>query len=144
MGAGGIIGLPMSEDVALDPALVAQVLELDAQLGKADLFTLLGVAAGAEPPVVKAAFFALSKKLHPDRYFRKELGDFRPKLERVFEALSRAHQTLTRAEKREAYLAANPGLRPAPPAPKRVPMRRLTWQKQDLQLPPADSSKSGK
>lgn len=134
----------MPEAVPLEPSLVAQVQALDAQLGKADLFTLLGVAPGAEPQVVKAAFFALSKKLHPDRYFRKELGDFRPKLERVFEALSRAHQTLTRPEKREAYLAANPGLRPAPPAPKRVPMKRLTWQKKDLPLPPLDPTKGGK
>lgn len=128
----GILGVPMSEEVALDPALVAQVQELDARLGTADLFTLLGVPLGAEPHVVKAAFFALSKRLHPDRYFRKELGPLRPQLERVFKALSTAHQTLTRPEKREAYLAANPGLRPAPPAPKRVPMKRLQWKKEDL------------
>lgn len=142
--SGGIIALPMSEEVALEPALVAQVQELDARLLTADHFSLLGVPAGAEPSVVKAAFFALSKKLHPDRYFRKELGELRPKLERVFKALSLAHQTLTRPERREAYLAAHPHLKPAPPAPKRVPMQRLTWKKVDLQLPPAASNKSGK
>ncbi len=134
----------MSEEVALEPALVAQVEDLDARLGYADLFTLLGVPPGAEPWVVKAAFFALSRKLHPDRYFRKELGDFRPKLERVFKALSTAHQTLTRPEKREAYLVANPALRPPPPGPRRVPMKRLSWNKNDLALPPVDTSKSGK
>ncbi len=131
----------MTEEAALDPVLVAQVVELDGKLETADLFTLLGVAAGAEPQVVKAAFFALSKKLHPDRYFRKDLGELRPKLERVFKGLSKAHQTLTRPEKRDAYLAANPPLRPAP---KRVPMKRLQWNKADLQLLPLDATKENK
>lgn len=134
----------MSEEVALDPALVAQVVELDEGLETVDLFTLLGLPAGAEPQVVKAAFFALSKKFHPDRYFRRDLGALRPKLERVFKALSKAHQTLTRPEKREAYLTANPGLRPAPPAPKRVPMKRLQWNKADLKLPVEGATKGNK
>lgn len=86
----------------LDEALKAQLLDLEAKVKSADHFTLLGVARGADAASVKAAFFQLSKKLHPDKYFRKNLGDFRPRLEAVFKALSRAHQTLTHPEKREA------------------------------------------
>ena len=132
----------MSEEVALEPALKAQLLDLEKKLEIADHFTLLGVPAGAAPAVAKAAFFQLSLKLHPDRYFRKNLGSFRPLLEKVFRALSKAHQTVTHAEKRESYLTAHPELRPPPPAPKREPMKRMTWRKQDL--PPIDSGKSRK
>jgi DnaJ-class molecular chaperone len=113
----------------LDEALSQQLLELEALMKSADHFTLLGVAIGADAATVKAAFFQLSKKLHPDKYFRKNLGEFRPKLEAVFKALSKAHQTLTHPEKREAYLAANPQLKPAPP---RSAGKRMQWKKDDL------------
>jgi curved DNA-binding protein CbpA len=104
----------MSE--AVDPALELEVLELETKLGSADLFTLLGVSKGADEAEVKAAFYKFSRRLHPDRHFRKPLGTLRPKLLKVFRALSKAHQTLTHPELREAYLTANPQLRkPGPP-----------------------------
>jgi DnaJ-domain-containing protein 1 len=122
----------MSDEVTLDEGLKAQLVDLEAKLKSADHFTVLGVAIGADPPTVKAAFFQLSKKLHPDKYFRKNLGEVRPRLEAVFKALSKAHQTLTHPEKREAYLAANPHLRPPPPEPVRRAGVRMQWQKSDL------------
>ncbi len=134
----------MSEEVTLDAALQAQLLELEKKLEIADHFTLLGVPPGAAPAVAKAAFFALSLKFHPDRHFRKNLGSFRPVLEKVFKALSKAHQTVTHPEKRETYLAAHPELRPPPPAPKREPMKRMTWKKQDLPLTVVEAEKSRK
>lgn len=134
----------MSEEFALEGALKAQLLDLEKKLETADHFTLLGVPVGAAPAVAKAAFFQLSLKLHPDRYFRKNLGSFRPVLEKVFKALSKAHQAVTHPEKRESYLAAHPELRPPPPAPTRVPMKRMTWQKQGLPLTEVDAGKSRK
>lgn len=134
----------MSGEAALDEALRAQLLDLERKLETADHFTLLGVPVGSDPAVVKAAFFQLSLKLHPDRHFRKNLGESRPVLEKVFKALSKAHQTLTHPDKREAYLVAHPGLRPAPPAPRRVPMKRMTFQKSDLPAAVLDAAKAGK
>ena len=96
---------------ALDKALEAEVLALEAKLDTTDLFTLLGVPAGADASVVKSAFYKLSRRFHPDRHFRANLGTLKPRLLKVFRALSLAHQTLTTTESREAYLTANPNLR---------------------------------
>jgi hypothetical protein len=91
--------------------LEKEVAGLEAKLDKVDHFTLLGVPPGADPNVVKSAFYKLSRRLHPDRHFREDLGALKPRLMKVFRALSVAHQTLTQPEAREAYLTANPHLR---------------------------------
>jgi len=125
----------MSEDVELDDALKREFLELEEKLGAADLFTLLGVEKEAEPKVVKAAFYRLARRLHPDRFFRRRLGSFKARIDTVFEALTRAHQTLVNPEKREAYLAATPAARKPPPPkpqPKRVRGQRIALSKNDL------------
>jgi hypothetical protein len=125
----------MPEEVALEEAVKAELIALEGKLESADYFTLLGVEVEADAETVKTAFYKLCLRVHPDRYFRKNLGDFKPRLEKIFKALSRAHQALTDPAKREAYLLANPTLRKPPPAPKRVPGARMTWQKKDLPLP---------
>ena len=40
---------------------------------------------------------------HPDRYFGKSLGSFKPKLERLFTRVTEAHDVLTRVSAREDY-----------------------------------------
>jgi DnaJ-class molecular chaperone len=96
---------------AADKALEAEVLALEAKLDKVDLFALLGLPPGADEAQVKSTFYKLSRRYHPDRHFRENLGPLKPKLLKVFRALSQAHQTLTNPELREAYLTANPHLR---------------------------------
>ena len=123
----------MLEKIALDDSLKTELLDLELKLASVDYFSLLGVATGAEPAVVKAAFFKLTYRLHPDRYFRQNLGSFRARLENVFRTLAKAHQTLTQAAPREAYLKALPELRPVAPRPvsteppkPRARMKRMT------------------
>ena len=132
--AGPVAAEAMAEEVALGEAVKTQLLELEARLDTADHFTLLGVPLGADAVTAKAAFFKLSLLLHPDRYFRKNLGSFRPRIEKVFKALSKAHQALTDPLKREAYLVANPGLRKPNEVegPKRKPGQRISWQQKNL------------
>jgi tetratricopeptide (TPR) repeat protein len=68
----------------------------------------LGTPRHADKKAVKAAYFELVNVFHPDRYYRKNLGSFKNKLEKVFARLTVAHDTLTRAESRaeyDAYLA---------------------------------------
>lgn len=101
----------MREDVELDDALKREVLALEAKIGEVDHFALFGLPKEADAAEVKKAFLALCKRLHPDRHFRKRLGSFKARLTTVFEALSKAHQTLTDPQKREPYLAATPSAR---------------------------------
>lgn len=110
------IDTAMLEEVELDPARKKEVLDLEAKLGAANAFELLGLPLGADPAAAKAAFFELSRKFHPDRYFGKNLGSFKGRIERIFKRLSDAHQTLTNEDKRKAYLDAHPQLAQPPAA----------------------------
>ena len=109
------------EQVDLDPERQREILELEARL-EGTHFEVLGVSAGASTEEVRNAFREASRRFHPDRYFGKNLGSFRPKLDRIFRRLVDANQTLTDPERRQAYLDANPFVRAAvraasPPPP---------------------------
>jgi len=56
---------------------------------------LLGVARDADSRTIKRAYFALSKEFHPDRYFRREIGGYVARLERIFKRILEAHEILS-------------------------------------------------
>lgn len=95
---------PLTEAVDLDPDRKREILAREALLGRDD-WTVLGLKPGANAEAVKLAYFEASRVFHPDRYYGKNLGSFRARLERIFQRLSEAHETLTEA------------LRRAPPPP---------------------------
>ncbi|MBK9070620.1 MAG: DnaJ domain-containing protein [Myxococcales bacterium] len=70
-------------------ALILRYLRL---VGQGNRFALLGVAPDASKQDIKRAFFRLSKELHPDRYYGKQLGEFATHLSVVFVAISRAYE----------------------------------------------------
>jgi tetratricopeptide (TPR) repeat protein len=78
-----------------------------------DLLRLLDVDESVNRRELKRAYFRLSKEFHPDRYYNRELGPFRPYLAEVFEAAGDAVEVLSDDRRRERYLG---GLRgePAP------------------------------
>ncbi len=88
---------------------------------------LLGVAAGVDAKAVKRAYFQLSKEYHPDRYYRREIGTYADKLDRIFKKIVEAYELLmdptTRAE-----LERSIGQRPpdASPEPKPVAATPVT------------------
>jgi tetratricopeptide (TPR) repeat protein len=114
-----------AETIELDPALQKTILEKERALG-GDHFAVLGLTPGASEEEVRDAYYALSRVFHPDRYFRKNLGPFRQKLERIFHRLTEANGVLSDSTRREAYLRANPKLRPVVPVvdPERAAERR--------------------
>jgi tetratricopeptide (TPR) repeat protein len=64
-----------------------------------DPWALLGVPQGSDAKVLKRTYFKLSKDIHPDRYYGKQLGSFAERLSTIFEAVSRAYARLTSPEK---------------------------------------------
>lgn len=84
---------------SLDIDLDAQrrILEFEASLGR-PYHELLGVEVGAAPKVVKRAYFKLSKEFHPDRYFRREIGDYATRLDGIFKKVLEAHEILSDPE----------------------------------------------
>jgi curved DNA-binding protein CbpA len=104
-------------DATLDLPVEMQekVLEFEARL-TGPYHEILGVDARADVKAIKQAYFGLSKQFHPDRYFRRNLGAFGPRIERIFKKVLEAYELLsdpaTRAEVQRDLEAA-----PAPSAP---------------------------
>lgn len=85
-----------------------RILDFYYRLDDLDHYTLLGTTRDADKKGVKRAYFELAALFHPDRYFKKDLGPFKPKMEVLFNRITEAHDTLVDAEKRaeyDAYLA---------------------------------------
>jgi DnaJ-domain-containing protein 1 len=74
-----------------------RIVRLYRRLRKLPPHELLGVPADADQATVKRAFAAASKELHPDRYYGKDLGAFRPKLAKIFTRLTEAVQELEKS-----------------------------------------------
>lgn len=105
--------MAVEEKVDLEEGRKDEINALDAKVASNNLFEFLGVPSGAPAEEVRAAFREASRKFHPDKYFGKNLGSFRAKLDRIFKRMVEANQTLTDPDRREAYLAANPFVRAA-------------------------------
>jgi tetratricopeptide (TPR) repeat protein len=92
----------------LDPEFQQRILDFEGSLNR-PYFELLDVARDADAKEIKRAYFELSKVYHPDRYFRRKLGDFADRLERIFRKLLEAYEILsdpqTRAEIERSMLA---------------------------------------
>ncbi|HMR74457.1 MAG TPA: DnaJ domain-containing protein [Polyangiaceae bacterium] len=73
------------------------------QLEGSTHYALLGVAPDAVKKDIKAAYFELIAFFHPDKFFRKELGDYKRKLEQIFQRLTEANEVLTRKGPRAEY-----------------------------------------
>jgi len=82
---------------------------------------LLSVPADADVRAIKRAYFALSKEFHPDRYFRREIGDYGARLDRIFKRVLEAYELLsdpaTRKEVQSAQAATQPASAPQPQPP---------------------------
>lgn len=102
--------LSASEMQAIDGAF--------SRLGEQDYYELLGVERGSSPSDVKKAYYRVSKSVHPDRFFRRPLGNYKEKLETLFDLMTKAYNTLSDADARATYDKRNPPKAPAPPPPK--------------------------
>ena len=72
-------------------------------LRRVTYYQLFGLEQGADRRSIKKAYFQLSKAFHPDRWFRKDVGDFGTYVEEVFKWLNRAYNTLSSPQKRKQY-----------------------------------------
>lgn len=84
-----------------------RILDLFYRLDDLDHYTLLGVAKEADKKTVKRSYFELAATMHPDRFFKKNLGAFKQKMEVLFGRITEAHDTLVDAARRldyDAYL----------------------------------------
>lgn len=93
----------LDEEATLSPERKRQLLDW---FYGADLLThyeLFGLPNDATKKEIKDCYFEVVRVFHPDRYFGKNLGSFKSKLERSFQRLTEAHDVLMRPKAREEY-----------------------------------------
>ncbi len=101
-GDGIVTGIDLSADDQ------RKILDLHQRLDAMDHYALLGVPRSAEKKEIKRAYYERAAQYHPDRYFRRNVGPLKPKLEAVFARVTLAHDVLTDKTQRaeyDAYLA---------------------------------------
>jgi curved DNA-binding protein CbpA len=97
------------EVVDLEPANRQLVTELFAKLEKGTHYDLLNIPQESDKKAIKRAYFDLAAHVHPDRFFRKNLGSYKSKMELIFARITLAHDVLTSKDRRpeyDAYLGA--------------------------------------
>jgi curved DNA-binding protein CbpA len=93
----------LGEEVDLEVEIRRRVLVMYRGLQGLDHYALLGVPPSVDRKGLKRAYFDLAAKFHPDKYFRKNLGSYKPRMEAIFGRITQAHDTLTNRETRAEY-----------------------------------------
>jgi tetratricopeptide (TPR) repeat protein len=106
----------LAENIELPDADRRRILAMARLVESRDMHALLGLPTDAEPKEIKRAYFALSKEVHPDRFYGKRLGSFAERMAAVFEAIARAYARLTSGEH-----ARGSGAQPARPEQPQTP-----------------------
>jgi tetratricopeptide (TPR) repeat protein len=74
----------MTEKVALEFDQKREILFIEAHLDRIGHFELLGARPTDDRKQLKKAFFAFSKKFHPDNFYGKDLGSYAERVQRIF------------------------------------------------------------
>jgi len=93
----------LDEVADLEPERKHEILHAYHRLTEVDYYQLLGIARTADKKEIRAAYFRLSKRFHPDTLYGKKLGSFKTKMEKVFEHLTQAYETLGKKKRRKSY-----------------------------------------
>jgi hypothetical protein len=98
---------PVAEQVAgldLTTDQARRIDEFFESLGSRDAFELLEITRTSDKKEIKRAYFKLSKELHPDRFFGKNIGPYRERLSKIFQSVKAAYELLSDDSRRTAYL----------------------------------------
>jgi curved DNA-binding protein CbpA len=124
----------IDESIDLDVDIQRRILEFESGLGRPDR-EILGIPADSNVKVIKRAYFKLSKEFHPDRYFRREIGEYSERLHRIFKRILDVYELLSDPELRaeveksksmEAAAGGAPVSKPGPAETPTAPPRELT------------------
>lgn len=66
-------------------------------------YEMLLLPRSADAPAIKKAYYKLSKEFHPDKFYRKNLGPYKEKLEVIFNKVNEAYRVLSDPAARAEY-----------------------------------------
>jgi tetratricopeptide (TPR) repeat protein len=111
LSTGLVEYVPRATQETSGPALRRELIDLHKSLGVRDHFQVLGLSAEATDAQVKAAYFHLARRFHPDAAHDASLSDLREEIEAVFARISTAYHVLSRAQTRSSYESSLVALR---------------------------------
>ncbi len=97
ISSGGSNGIELSEDER------SAIEKMEDMVQNGTFYQILSLPFDAKPEQVKIKFFELSKIYHPDRYFKKNIGSYKDKLNTIFKKLSEAYEVLYDPKKKKWY-----------------------------------------
>ena len=74
----------MGQSVEIDEDFKKELIYVAGMLGRVDYYQLLGVSRDAKRKQIRNAYFALSKRYHPDSFYGKEMGGFSALVDEIF------------------------------------------------------------
>jgi curved DNA-binding protein CbpA len=120
----------------------------------ADFYEILEIGRQATTGEIKAAYYQLAKKYHPDRYRQAEHDQIRSRLETLFARITQAYEALSQSGSRAAYdakLRSNssgrqnkslPSTNPLPSTPLSAPLPKPMIPSENLSAPSSPPGKS--
>lgn len=69
--------------------------DLSSRVESGDYYAILGVADDCSAGELKKAYYDLSRRFHPDRFYRREVDDLRDQLESVFTGINISFEILS-------------------------------------------------
>lgn len=103
----------------LTPQDVAELGRLRGILQGGSHYELFGLKDGFTRDDLKRAYYTLSRRFHPDRFYRQDLGELQSQVEEVFVGINEAYRVLGDEAERARYdreRVNRGGKRPAAPA----------------------------
>lgn len=91
-----------SEPESLSAAEMDEIDAMHARLGE-NYYDFLGVPKGCDRVRLRSAYFEHMKRFHPDVYWERDLGLYRPRVEAIHQRLTRAFEVLSNDRRREEY-----------------------------------------
>jgi tetratricopeptide (TPR) repeat protein len=93
----------LQEATELDLDVKKRILGLFTKLGELDHYELLNLERACDKKAIKRSYFEFAAVFHPDKYFRKEIGSFKGKMEAIFGRATQAYEILSDKTARADY-----------------------------------------
>jgi|GEM_PF-2477975 len=79
------------------------ILYLSENLDRLNYYNLLNISPAATAKDVKQAYYVASRRFHPDVYFGKDTGSYKPLMDKIFKRVNQAVSVLGNANSRREY-----------------------------------------